>query len=57
MEYRQGPYIHQEQVRHINMNIEETNSNGHRKRMESLEPVKTIRMLKFQEKKNYLTTQ
>jgi hypothetical protein len=48
MEDGQGPYIHEEEVRGLNINIEEIESNGHRKRMESLELVETIRSLKME---------
>jgi hypothetical protein len=72
MEDGQRPDIHEEEVRGLNINIEEIESNEHRKRMESLELVETIRslkmevqscrddnerMLKAQEEKNQLNTQ
>jgi hypothetical protein len=36
MEDGKGPYIHEEKFRGLNMSVEEIESNGHRKRMESL---------------------
>jgi hypothetical protein len=70
MEDGQGPYIHDE-VRGPNISVEEIESYGHRKIMESLMLVETIRslkmegkscrddnerMLKAQEKQNQLNT-
>jgi len=48
MEDGQGPYILEEEVRGLSINEEETMSNGHRERMESLELVETIRRLKME---------
>jgi hypothetical protein len=71
MEDGKGPYTHEEEVRALNISVEETKSNGHRKRMESLELVEiqslkmelqscrvdNERMLKAREKQNQLNTQ
>jgi hypothetical protein len=48
MEDGQGPYINEEEVRGMNINIEETYSNGHLEIMVSLELVEMIRSLKME---------
>jgi hypothetical protein len=40
MEDRQRPHIHEEEVRGLDINIKEIESNKHGKRMDSLELVK-----------------
>jgi len=47
MEDRQRPNIHEE-FRELDISIEETEPNKHRKRMDSLELVETIRSLKIE---------
>jgi hypothetical protein len=46
MEDGKRPYIHKEEVRGMYISIEEIESNEHRKRIESLELVEIIRILK-----------
>jgi hypothetical protein len=48
MEHGQRPKIHEEEIRGLNISIEEIESNERRKRMKSLEPVETIRSLKME---------
>jgi len=72
MEDRQRPDVHDEEVRGLNINIEDAKYNKHKKRMETLELVKTTRdlkmevqscrvdnerMLKAQDEQNQLNTQ
>jgi hypothetical protein len=47
MEDAQGSYIHEEEVKglHVNMGNAETESNGHRSRVEPVELVETMRSL------------
>jgi hypothetical protein len=47
MEDGQGPYIHEEDIRGLNISVEETDSNGHR---ESLKLVETRRSLNMEVK-------